>query len=393
MNPSPTTLQESIDLLNQSNRFQILRDQAFSEEIVLRLQRAEKILVVTQPDAYQFSGADSFLKPALAPGKTQWFTEFSPNPKWEEIQPAAEKLSANPVDCILAVGGGSVLDTAKCLKGLPAHLPEAESCIRGVSPISGVGPEMLALPTTSGTGSEATHFAVIYLNGKKYSLAHPSLLPDLAVIDPKLTSQMPPALTACTGLDALCQGIESWWAASSSAESRVYSKIAIQLAWQYLEAATLKPDPESRLAMACASHAAGRAINLTKTTAPHALSYTLTSHWGIPHGHAVALFLPEVWRYNHLASENEISSALSMKVHQERMQELLQLMGQCELNAAIEEFRNRLAALGLASRLGEAIQLTPDDFHLLAGSVNAERLANNPRILSKEALEAIVRDS
>ncbi len=393
MNPIPKTLESSLDLLNQSSRFQILRDEECSAELLQRLQSSKKILVVTQPDAYQFSGADTFLKPALLPERTQWFTKFSPNPKWEEIQSAAEQLANNPVDCILAVGGGSVLDTAKCLKGLSTHLPQAEACIRGESQISGAGPQLLAMPTTSGTGSEATHFAVIYLNGKKYSLAHPSLLPDLAVIDSKLTSKMPPALTACSGLDALCQGIESWWAVDSNAESREYSKIAIELAWLYLEKATHKPDPESRLAMSCASHAAGRAINLTKTTAPHALSYTLTSKWGIPHGHAVALFLPEVWRYNHLSEKNEISTSLTLEAHQEKMNDLLQLIGQSDIDSAIQLFRDKVEATGLSSRLSNALHLTQKDIQLLAGSVNAERLANNPRRISQKALEEIVRNS
>lgn len=393
MNRIPTTLQDSIDFLNQSSLFQILCDEQCSAELMQRLLHAKKILVVTQPDAYRFSGADSILKEALPPEKTQWFTDFSPNPKWEEIQPAAENLTRNPVDCILAVGGGSVLDTAKCLKGLPVHFSTAESCIQGKSQISGAGPQLLAMPTTSGTGSEATHFAVVYLKGKKYSLAHPNLLPDLAVIDPKLTSQMPPALTASAGLDALCQGIESWWAVGSTAESRKFSKIAIELAWRYLEKATRQPDPESRLAMSCASHAAGRAINLTKTTAPHALSYKLTSQWGIPHGHAVALFLPEVWRYNHLSSRNEISSRISFEDHQERMQSLLQLIGQHEIDSALKAFREKVSALGLTSRLSKTIPLTPDNIRLLADSVNAERLANNPGLLTSESLEEIVRNS
>ena len=128
-----------------------------------------------------------------------------------------------------AVGGGSVIDTAKMIKIFSANKGNPESYIRGEKEIEKSGPPMVAVPTTSGTGSESTHFAVVYIGKTKYSLAHKEhVLPEYAIVDPKFTYCLPKRITAETGIDALGQAIESYWAVGSTDESKGYAREAIK---------------------------------------------------------------------------------------------------------------------------------------------------------------------
>ena len=157
---------------------------------------------------------------------------------------------------------------------------------------------MIAIPTTAGTGSEATHFAVVYVDGEKYSLAHPYLVPAYAVIDPLLTYSLPAGVTAASGLDAFCQAIESIWAVGATDVSHTFATEAARLAVQHLRAAVQNPTDTARAGMCRAAHLSGKAINISKTTAPHALSYVLTAEYGLAHGVAVALTLAPMLQYN-----------------------------------------------------------------------------------------------
>src|SRR5690606_25840825 len=154
---------------------------------------------------------------------------------------------------------------------------DPRSVATGDSLVERDGPPLLAVPTTAGTGSEATHFAVVYIDGVKHSLAHPLLRPDLVILDPLLTYAMPPGLTAATGLDALSQGIEALWAVGATTKSVGYAARAVELAAGALETAVIAPDRTARRAMMEAAHASGLAIDISKTTAPHALSYAIST--------------------------------------------------------------------------------------------------------------------
>jgi alcohol dehydrogenase class IV len=168
-----------------------------------------------------------------------------------------------------------------------------------------VGKPLIAIPTTSGTGTEATCFAVVYIDKTKYSLKHSSILPDYTIIDPTLTHAMPPLVTAATGMDALAQAIESYWGVKSTHESQAYAREAITLTLAYLKAAC-QNEVEARDAMSRAANLAGKAINLTETTACHAVSYPITSYFNVPHGHAVALTLASMFGYiNNLRSMSQ----------------------------------------------------------------------------------------
>jgi alcohol dehydrogenase class IV len=216
-------------------------------------------------------------------------------------------------------------------------------------------------PTTAGSGSEATHFAVVYIGREKYSLAGEALLARAVAVDPLLSASMPPYLTACSGFDAVCHAVESWWARGADAESRGYAARALKLLLPNIEEAVTAPTPHARRNMAEGAYWAGRAINVSKTTAPHAFSYHLTSAYSIPHGHAVALALGTFWRVNEPAIPPGLLAAL----------------GQPSAGEAGRFWRDLMERCGLETRLS-VLGVEPEAAEEMAKSVNAERLGNNP---------------
>ncbi|SVD90379.1 uncharacterized protein METZ01_LOCUS443233, partial [marine metagenome] len=204
----------------------------------------------------------------------------------------------NNCDIIIGAGGGSSIDIAKCINVFQSNESNFEAIIKNPSLIKNKGVPLIAIPTTAGTGSEATHFAVMYQNKIKYSIAHPNLMPEYAIVDAQFTFNLPPYITACCGFDALGQAIESFWATGADDLSKRYARKAIIKIKGHIIDAVNKSDKYSREELAHGAFLSGKAINISKTTAPHAISYPLTSDFGIPHGHAVALTLGYFFEIN-----------------------------------------------------------------------------------------------
>ena len=153
------------------------------------------------------------------------FNQFTSNPLYEDVCKGVELFNANHCDTIVAVGGGSTMDVAKCIK-LYCKMDPAKNYLQQEYTDSDI--PLIAVPTTAGTGSESTRYAVIYFEGKKQSVTHDSIIPNYAILEPKLLKSLPLYQKKCTMLDALCQGIESLWSVNSTEESMLFSKIAIQ---------------------------------------------------------------------------------------------------------------------------------------------------------------------
>ncbi len=280
------------------------------------------------------------------------FSNFTSNPLYEDVLSGVQVLQHNNCDFIIAVGGGSSIDVAKAIKHYSAaNLP------------------LMAIPTTSGTGSEATHFAVIYKNGEKQSVAAENLLPDYVILHAELLKSLPLYQKKCTMLDALCQAIESWWSKRATKESIEYSREAIKLILENMDS-YLQNEDCGNASMLRASNLAGKAINLTTTTAPHAMSYKITSLYNLPHGHAVAICLPKVWR--HMKNFDNIAKALGKDSYEE----------------AILFFEDMLKKLGIHPPQNGS----EDDLDILTDSVNIERLSNNPIQLDKQTIKKLYKE-
>ena len=188
---------------------------------------AKRIFLVSGKGSYKSSGAESKLFGIL--GEHTRFYDFDVNPKIEDVRRGISLFKSRDYDLIVGVGGGSVMDMAKLIGVLSAQSRDALKYIEGEREIGGPGRPVVAIPTTAGSGAEATGFAVVYVNGKKYSLAHELMKPEHVVLDPSLTFTMPRNLAAVSGMDALSQAIESYWSVNSTEESSRYSREAMQI--------------------------------------------------------------------------------------------------------------------------------------------------------------------
>lgn len=343
----------------------------------------QKICIVAGETSYGASGAKEKLAPILSRYTVEFFSDFSPNPSLPDIRTCIEVMRRFNPDCVIAIGGGSAIDVAKAANILAVQQGDAEHIVTGGAMIDVPGKPLIAIPTTSGTGSEATSFAVVYIGTKKYSLAHELLLPFAAIVDPVLTYSTPPAVAAAAGMDALCQAVESLWSIRSTDESKDYARKAIPLILATLTAA-VQGDTHARDVMAEAAHLAGKAINISKTTASHAMSYPFTAHFGIPHGHAVALTLPQVLAWNTGVTEKDCTDPRGLQYVRSTLEEVQALI------TSSSAFESLMDSIGLSRNLTQ-LGIKESDLPKLLDGISAERMGNNPRRLTQEDAEHILR--
>lgn len=308
------------------------------------------------------------------------FDHFGSNPLYEDVCLGVRLFNDECCDTIVAVGGGSTIDVAKCIK-LYCRMDSAANYLQQETFDSGI--PLIAVPTTAGTGSEATRFAVIYYEGKKQSVNHVSIIPNYAILEPTVLMTLPLYQKKCTVLDALCQGIESWWSINSTDESKVYSRQAVKLIFDNIESYIFDA-ADLRVAdnIMRAANFAGKAINITQTTAPHAFSYKLTSLYGLPHGHAVAVCLPAIWNYM-LDHPQKCIDTRGTEYLQGVFHDIAQTLDCSTPQEAVVYFRD------LLQRMEMKYPVTTDresDLAILTTSVNPVRLKNNPVALDTAAI-------
>lgn len=310
------------------------------------------------------------------------FNQFTSNPLYEDVCKGVQLFNTNRCDAIVAVGGGSTMDVAKCIK-LYCKMDPAKNYLQQEYADSGV--PLIAVPTTAGTGSESTRYAVIYFEGKKQSITHDSIIPNYAILEPKLLKSLPLYQKKCTMLDALCQGIESLWSVNSTDESMIFSKIAIQMIMDHWHGYIEENNDEDAEFIMQAANYAGRAINITQTTAAHAMSYKLTSMYGLPHGHAVALCLPEVWMY--MLEHPEKCVDPRGEDHLDFIFEWLGQLMHCDSpEKGLMMFRAIMFSLDMPQPQSKNRE---EELDILTRSVNPERLRNNPVELDEKTIYAI----
>ncbi len=239
----------------------------------------------------------------------QVFSEVTPEPDEATIQRGVALLQRTEPDVLIAVGGGSVLDAAKAMRLFYEH-PEMsldELTMPFLDPRKRVADfptdrhrlQLVAIPTTSGTGSEVSPAAVLTVNGRKETLVDYSLVPDLAIVDPVLTSSMPPTLTADTGVDALTHALEAVISIFASSYTDALCAQAVRLIFSALPRAYADPsDLSARTDMSNAATLAGLAFSNAFVGTNHALAHAVGARFKIAHGRANGIFLPHVMRYN-----------------------------------------------------------------------------------------------
>jgi alcohol dehydrogenase class IV len=355
---------------------------------------AERILLVTGRASYARCGAEKSISDALGSYELTRFSDFDENPKLAHVLRGVEVFDRVRPDLVVAVGGGSAMDMAKMIDLFAAQPHPAIEYVEGDRPLGPRAVPLIALPTTAGSGSQSTHFAAVYVDWTKFSVAHASMLPDVAIVDPDFLRKLPKAVAAASGLDALNQGIESFWSIHATELSRAKARVAITAAWKHLARFVNHLDEAesvSRLGMARAAQWAGEAIDITKTTAPHAISYPITAHFGVSHGQAVGLVLPEILIYNAAVEANDCLHPGGVAAVRRSMDELAQLLGASNATEAARLYRELAREIGLSLNPVElGIKTAVDVETIVANGFNPQRVNNNPRRLTEEALRTIL---
>ncbi|MFC1727637.1 iron-containing alcohol dehydrogenase [Patescibacteria group bacterium] len=284
-------------------------------------------------------------------------------------------------DLMIAIGGGTILDTAKAAAILETHHCNIEELvITGEKKVIKESVSLIAIPTTSGTGTEVTPFAVVWdeEKKKKYSLDSSLVYPKIALVDPELTINLPPQVTAYTGMDALTQAIEAYWSKNHNPISDIYALKAIELVMNNLEKAVLKSVRVNREMMSLGSLMAGLAFSNTKTTICHAVSYPITARWGIPHGHAVALTLPAFIKR-------------SLPVLGKRQTLILKALGASNAQEAATKITGLMKKIGLETELSKLGIKKTDLKIIVKEGFDPDRAAHAPWVPTPEELKSILR--
>ena len=316
---------------------------------------------------------DKLLKKAPALLKAPVFNDYHPNPDLQDAIPAVILYHTQQCDGIISIGGGSAIDTAKAVKAL-LYSESLENTLKGRF-LKDMSAPHLAIPGTAGTGAEATQNAVVYDENRKVSLSHPALRPEGVILDAELLESLPIYHKKAAALDALCQGIESFWCLNATEDSKVHAFLAILGILDNIRD-YMANDPHAAEEMLDASFQSGKAIQITHTTAAHAMSYQLTKILGYAHGHACMLTLPVLWE---MAAEHEEMKPV--------LQDLAKKMRLSEQQLVPRLLRGILYDLEL-----DVPAITDSEIvDRLVASVDPERLGNHPIHMSTSDIENAYR--
>lgn len=274
------------------NSFDIKTKIYFGDNALDRLEELpyKRVLVITDP-FIEKSGMLQMVTYRLTNANIEFdvFTDVVPDPPIEKITAGVEKMAAYKPECIIAIGGGSALDESKAIR-------EFAKKVTGDTSVA-----LIAIPTTSGTGSEVTSFAVVSDNerGMKYPLVSEDLLPTEAILDADLVKSVPASVTADTGMDVLTHALEAFVSTNNNEFSNALAEKAIEICGTFLLRSYLdNNDTHARKKMHVASCLAGLAFNSASLGLNHGIAHAIGAQFHIPHGRANAMVLPHIIEYN-----------------------------------------------------------------------------------------------
>ncbi len=326
---------------------------------------------------------------ALDAAEVKWalFAEVEPNPSVETVLKGVDLYRREACDGLIAVGGGSPIDAAKAVGLVAANGGDIRDYF-GADRVKKPLPPLIAIPTTCGTGSEATQYTVITDTQKKFKMGigSPYVIPKVAIVDPALLGKLPSRMVAATGMDALCHAVESYTSQAAQPVSDALNLHAIRLIGEHLRPAVANGNLADLSGMAMASMLAGMGFNNTRTTLVHAMSHAVTGHAHVPHGIANAILLPHVLEFNLIGNTEkhaDIAEALGEDT------EGLALMEAARL--AVDAVRDLGGDVGIPPGLGE-VGVTEAMLEALADdTLKSGGVALNPRRPTREEILALYR--
>lgn len=307
------------------------------------------------------------------------FDNIRPNPRFEDMIDAVKLFNSQQCDFMIGAGGGSPMDSAKMIRLMATN--DVSKAL--TEPMKNNDIKALFIPTTAGTGAEATKSSVFYINDvDKTSIANYDFIPDYVLFDASLLETLPDYQRKCTCLDALCHAIESYWSAKATDESKEYATRAIKLFFD-CKNSYMSNEKYGNEKMLEASFYGGKAINITGTTAAHAMCYNITMNCGTAHGHSVAVVLSKLWEY--MLSHNEAVNHKNGRDYTLSVfNELAKIMGAKSFADGLQIFNSILDEFKL-----DFPKTEKDNVKSFVSKVNTQRLGNNPTKLSNTDVENI----
>lgn len=352
----------------------------------IKARAFKKAFVCSDPDLIKF-GVTKKVTDVLDDADIAYeiYSNIKPNPTIENVQTGVEAFKNSGADCIVAIGGGSSMDTAKAI-GIIIENPEFADVrsLEGVAPTKNKCTPIIAVPTTAGTAAEVTINYVITdeENQKKMVCVDPNDIPAIAIVDAELMYTLPKSLTAATGLDALTHAIEGLITKGAWEMSDMFEIKAIEMIARYLETAVNEPNnADARNGMAVAQYIAGMAFSNVGLGVVHGMAHPLGAIFDIPHGVANALLLPTIMGFNAPAAlDKYVEIAKAMNVYSAGMTK------EEAADAAVKAVKELSVRVGIPQHLSE-LGIKAEDLPRLAKAAYADVCTpGNPREVTEEII-------
>lgn len=341
-------------------------------------KKFQKILVISGKNSFKKSGASSFFLGVLNELNSHYYFKNKKLPEFYELKKIINIIDKIKPDVVIAIGGGSVLDYSKMSSSL-SKIEFKKNALKYKFRKKKI--HLISVPTTAGSGAEVTEGCVLYYRNIKYSLEDKKFIPLNFFLVPQIIVKCSFKLKATCGLDTLCQSMESMVSLRSTNDSRKFARKSIELFEKYFIEYLNKPNINNSEKMSLSSNYSGKAINLTKTTIPHALSYPLTTLYGLDHGHAVATTLIQIFKISHLKSQKYSS----IKKKYIGLFKALKVKNFISFEKKIQFYKKKTK---LKFNLLEKI--TKKEQEKIISQINIKRLKNNPVPLTIEEIKNYV---
>ena len=348
----------------------------------------KKIFVLCGKKSFVTSGAEELFKKIIIDKEIKLFYKKSELPILEELIEIINDIKNFKPDLILAVGGGAIIDYAKIANVVDVREDLADLIVNYSYPFKKKYTKLTVIPTTAGSGAEVTSNAVIYVDGIKHSFESELLIPDNFFLIPEFLISAPNNIKASAGFDAIAQALESLVSKKSNDQSVEYASKSLRVSVNSFISFVNNPNMKNATEMSIAANLAGKAISISKTTAPHAASYPFTSLFNISHGHAVGLFFERFFKFNY---ENLEKSDVSFDL-KKRFDLIFNLFDVSN----IKGFNATISSIKKQAKLEDNMKLLNIDLdkniEKIIGGVNLLRLGNNPVKINGNDISNIILD-